>query len=383
VGDIKIRLFVPAVFLLEEQDKGIVLLKPGESKTVTFEIRPTGECGDCEISGRVTYYDYASEKTKETDIPAKSLSIVCPILKTKKIEKAGWKDIVSRLIQAEESTKDIEISAETLFTMVSRVIEDKNMFMLEPEITSSVQLFNGVARFYAEGVKELKYAAHVEVLGGVKKSKLILKAWAEKEEALTGFYHGILDEIEKRIHIKGYIEGINVFVKGDYFAEGARKVEAGGDYQEGGAIKTGDIGMVKGGIGSKEQKGVDQERKGREEIVNGKLTFEEIWQKLISHLHVGEIVYTLSQRVPNTLLYVGQDAIEVSSERTGNVRYLKREDFGPYVERLVMEGSLNFMELPKSEWIGKGAIIIALLATLDFISYETNPRRLMLKNRQQ
>ena len=65
---------------------------------------------------------------------------------------------------------------------------------------------NGVARFYGEGVKELKYAAQIEVVGGAKKSKLILKAWAEREDALTGFYHGILDELEKRVQVKGYID---------------------------------------------------------------------------------------------------------------------------------------------------------------------------------
>jgi hypothetical protein len=206
VGDIKIRLFVPEVFLLKDTEKHIGLLKPGESKTVTFEIRPTGECGDCEVSGRATYYDYASRKTKEVDIPAKSLSIVCPMLKAQKIDKPAWKDTVMHLIQAEESTTEIEIPAETLFTMASRVIEDLNMFMLEPEVTSTAQLYNGVARFYAKGVKELTYAAQIEVVGGTKKSKLILRVWAEKEAALTGFYHGILDEIEKRVQVKGYID---------------------------------------------------------------------------------------------------------------------------------------------------------------------------------
>jgi hypothetical protein len=206
VGDINLHLFVPEVFLLKDTEKHIGLLKPGESKTVTFEIRPTGECGDCEVSGRATYYDYASKKTKEVDIPTKSLSIVCPILRAQKIDKSVWKDSVTRLIQAEESTTEIDIPAETLFTMISRVIEDMNMFMLEPEVTSTPQLFNGVARFSATGVKALNYAAQIEVVGGAKKSKLILKAWAEKEEALTGFYHGILDELEKRVQVKCYID---------------------------------------------------------------------------------------------------------------------------------------------------------------------------------
>jgi hypothetical protein len=96
--------------------------------------------------------------------------------------------------------------AETLFAMTSRIIKDMHMHMLKPEVTESPQLFDGVARFYGEGVKGLKYAAQAEVVGGARKSKLILRAWAEKEDALTGFYHGILDEIEKRINVKGYID---------------------------------------------------------------------------------------------------------------------------------------------------------------------------------
>ena len=206
VSDIKIHLFVPDVFLLKEQEKNIGLLKPKESKTVTFEIRPTGECGDCEVSGRVTYYDYATKKTKEVDIPAKTLSIVCPLLKLKIIDEAAWRLVVSELAKTEESTKEIDMPAKTLFEVASDILRDMNMFMLPPTVTETPQLYRATARFYAEGVKQLKYAAQIEVVGGTKKSKLILKAWAEKEEALTGFYHGLLDEIEKRVQVKGYIE---------------------------------------------------------------------------------------------------------------------------------------------------------------------------------
>jgi hypothetical protein len=205
IADIKVNLYVPDVFLVSESTKSIAMLKPDESKTVTFEIRPTGECGDCEVSGKVIYYDYSTKKTSEMDIPAKSLSIVCPMLKGKEISESEWQNIVSRFVETEESTREIDMPAETLFTMVSRIVKDMHMHPLNPEITDSPQLYNGVARFYGEGVKGLKYAAQIEVVGGEKKSKLILKTWAEKEEALTGFYHGLLDEIEKRVQIKGYI----------------------------------------------------------------------------------------------------------------------------------------------------------------------------------
>lgn len=206
IADIKVSLFVPNVFLLLEKEKSLALLKPGESKTVTFEIRPTGECGDCEVSGKVTYYHTVGNRTKEMDIDSKMLSIVCPMLKVKEISEAEWHNIVSNLIETEESTNEIEMSAEALFTMVSRIIKDMHMHILKPEITQNQPLFDGVARFYGEGIKGLRYAAQVEVVGGARKSKLILKAWAEKEDALTGFYHGILDEIEKRINVKGYID---------------------------------------------------------------------------------------------------------------------------------------------------------------------------------
>lgn len=206
IADVKVSLYVPDVFLVSESTKSIAMLKPGESKTVTYDIRPTGECGDCEVSGKVIYYDYSAKKTTEIGIPAKSLSIVCPMLKVKEISESEWHSIVSKLVETEESTREIDMPAEALFTMVSRIVKDMHMYQLNPEITESQQLFNGVARFYGEGVKGLRYAAQVEAVGGAKKSKLIIKTWAEKEEALTGFYHGLLDEIEKRVQVKEYID---------------------------------------------------------------------------------------------------------------------------------------------------------------------------------
>ena len=206
ISDIKIYPYVPDVFLLKEKDKSISLIEPNSSQTVTFEIRPTGECGDCNISGRVNYYDMVSRKRQDIELEPKSLSIVCPMLHGKEISEDEWHDAVGNLVKTEESTREIDMPAESLFKMVSRIVKDMHMYMQKPEITDNQQLFNGVARFYAEGVKGLKYAAQVEVVGGAKKSKLILKVWAEKEDALTGFYHGVLDEIEKRVNVKEYIQ---------------------------------------------------------------------------------------------------------------------------------------------------------------------------------
>ncbi len=182
------------------------MLEPKESKTVTFEIRPTGECGDCNVSGKIEYYDYSTKGREKLNIETKTISVVCPVLKRKEIDAKQWEQVTDELMKAEENIKELSVPAENLFNITSRVIKDSGMFMLEPEITSTPQLFNGIARFYAEGVTGLRYASYIEVVGGTRKSRLILKAWAEKEEALAGFYHRIMDEIEKRIDIKIFID---------------------------------------------------------------------------------------------------------------------------------------------------------------------------------
>ncbi len=205
MGDITISLFVPEVFHIKDNQKTMSMLQSGEGKTVTFLIRPTGECGNCILAGNIRYYDYSQKKHVQFDLSNKMVDIVCPVLKIKEVDEAEWRLKVSSMIIAEEDTKDVEIPAENLFDMATRILKDMNMFMIAPEVTSTQQLFTGVARFYAHGVAGLKYAAYVEVVGK-RKSRLIVKAWAEKEEALTGFYHKILEEIEKRTDIKLFVD---------------------------------------------------------------------------------------------------------------------------------------------------------------------------------
>lgn len=54
------------------------------------------------------------------------------------------------------------------------------MFMLKPEITSTPSLFNGLAMFYADGVSGYRYAVYLEVVGGFRKSRMILVENNEK-----------------------------------------------------------------------------------------------------------------------------------------------------------------------------------------------------------
>ncbi len=206
IGDIKVYPYVPDVFMLREKEKTISLIEPKSSQTITFEIRPTGECGDCNVSGRVNYYDMVSKKHLDIELEPKSLSIICPMLRRKEIREGEWRELVSGLIKAEETTIDIPMGGDGLFDIIHEILIDLNLFALPSKITRTNQVFSGTARFYGEGVKGLHYAAQIEVVGGARKSRLILKAWAEKEDALTGFYHGMLDEIEKRVNVKEYID---------------------------------------------------------------------------------------------------------------------------------------------------------------------------------
>lgn len=134
----------------------------------------------------------------------KSVSIICSLLNAREISEEEWRTLLSSMVEAGENTKEeISISAKSLFRMVSDTVKDLYLYMVGESVTEDGGFFRGVARFYGEGVKELKYAAQIETIGGTKKSQLILKAWAEREDALIGFYYKILDEIEKRIMIKG------------------------------------------------------------------------------------------------------------------------------------------------------------------------------------
>ena len=80
ISDIKVYPYVPNIFMLKEKDKSISLIEPKSSQTVTFEIRPTGECGDCNVSGRVNYYDTSLMERKDIQLEPKFLSIICPML---------------------------------------------------------------------------------------------------------------------------------------------------------------------------------------------------------------------------------------------------------------------------------------------------------------
>jgi hypothetical protein len=220
IGDINVKPFVPNdIFIVDSEKKAIPLIKKNEAKTVTFKLRPKGECGNINISGNVTYFNTKTEEYKEIKIEEKPTQIVCPMLKTKPLEVEDWQAAIGSLISVKETTSEIKIPPDELFDIVSDVIKDMNMYMLPPKTGKMRQ----VGRFYAEGIKGFKYGVKVEVMGALEKSKLILNAYSENQECLIGFYYKILDEIEDRTNIKEFLKE-PIIIHGDYIA-GGQKVD--------------------------------------------------------------------------------------------------------------------------------------------------------------
>jgi hypothetical protein len=223
IADINIVPFIPKnLFSIDKTERSISLIKSGEAQTVTFQLRPKGECGNVTISADVTYFNTSNNQHEHKKLKPKETAIICPMLKIIEITEKEWRHEVNKLIKVEESTEEIPIKAENFFKIISNALRDMNMYMLDPDITKDEKIFDGIARFYCKGIKGLTYGAQAEVIGGLKQSKLIIKAYAENQESLIGFYHCILDEIEKRTNIKKYISDTMVVQHIQEYVAGGR-----------------------------------------------------------------------------------------------------------------------------------------------------------------
>jgi len=74
------------LFHLDRESASIDLVTPGNGESVTFRLRPQGECGNVSISADIAYYDMNANTMKHIDVEPKETAVVCPLLKRKKIE---------------------------------------------------------------------------------------------------------------------------------------------------------------------------------------------------------------------------------------------------------------------------------------------------------
>ena len=224
IAKILVKPFISSdLFILDKTSDKIDLLKSGNSRTVTFKLRPQGECGNVEIQGNVSYYDMSEDKEESISIKSIETAVICPMMKRVEIDQSEWDSIVSTLASVQERTKDVPVGKDELFDIVSDILKDLGMY---PVVTKSTERRN-VGQFYCEGVKGLRYAVKLEAIGGEHKSKLILRTYAESQESLIGCYYKVLDEIETRTDIKRYIDEpmIVQHFQGDYISGGKTEIK--------------------------------------------------------------------------------------------------------------------------------------------------------------
>ena len=224
IAKILVKPFISSdLFILDKTSDKIDLLKPGNSRTVTFKLRPQGECGNVEIQGDISYYDMSTDKEESISIKSIETAVICPMMKRVEVDLSEWDSIVSTLASVQERTKDVPVGKDELFDIVSDILKDIGMY---PVTTKTTERRN-VGQFYCEGVKGLKYAVKLEAIGGEHKSKLILRTYAESQESLIGCYYKVLDEIETRTDIKRYIDEpmIVQHFQGDYISGGKTEIK--------------------------------------------------------------------------------------------------------------------------------------------------------------
>jgi len=152
ISDITVKPFIPEdILYIDQNEKNISLIKKGEAKTTTFTLRPKGECGNVDISGKLKYYDTKRDEYIDISINPIQTRIICPMLKVKPIEEHHLRAHICNLISIKEITNDIPLPAGELFEIITDVIKDINMYMLQPKISNT----RYVARFYSEGIKGL------------------------------------------------------------------------------------------------------------------------------------------------------------------------------------------------------------------------------------
>ncbi len=192
----------------------ISMLKPGEAKSVTFTLRPTGQCGNIDINSQVTYYDLSKNDHYTIKSEPRKTKIVCPTIKSVSLEEKIWGDTTEKLLVYSEDTAPLQIPYEILSNKISESIRSLNMCLVSSR-TESINEYEKkcTQKYYGEGsVKGTAYAAEVEILGTGEKSRVSIKAFTANEESLVGFYHGLIDAINKEVkELKDRITINNVY----------------------------------------------------------------------------------------------------------------------------------------------------------------------------
>ena len=112
--------------------------------------------------------------------------------------------------------------------------------------------------------------------------------------------------------------------------------------------------------------------------------FERVWQRILEVARMKKEIKTLVHKVPNQIVSAREDAIVVSSKRTGyqKERELRKENFQNLWHTLTQRGQLNVDDIQKyyykQYWQKQGCIMMAFLAHLGNVKFSIRPLTLYL-----
>ncbi len=192
--------------LLDQSQKHLAILRPDDRRTVRFTLRPGNEVGRLDITSTIRYYDTEANRYDELAIDGIGAAFVTPTLHLVEIDQNTWRSVTSELHSVSETIEEIEIDAHTLFDIVTECVRGLNMDMVFTKHSGDSRFVRAIAMFYAEDEDGARFAVQTEVIGGIKRSKLLLSAYGETEATLAGFYHALLNEVQKRLDIGKYIQ---------------------------------------------------------------------------------------------------------------------------------------------------------------------------------
>lgn len=190
---------------IEDNEKSTEMLDPDQSEKFEFEIVPAMKCGKTVLRGVLEYFDFNLKDKVHLRVPNTIVSLVPPDLKGIQIEDDAWRTFISHFENVEVETKPFESPPNNIFREFSAVIQDQNLFMLQPMVIPN--LYRGVARYYGADREGSKYAVEFQLIGNQEQSKFLLRAWGNNPERGLALCCKIIDDFSTvtDIEIKNYI----------------------------------------------------------------------------------------------------------------------------------------------------------------------------------
>lgn len=205
LGDITVHLRAekkPVAKMLKQKHV-VEMLEPGKSLNLKFKLKPQYTIGRSGIYGKVEYFDFKSKERKTVRLPQAYVDFELKELKSKRIDEDKWRHICSGLNNYGVETEVMESAPEKVFNIFKNALNNLGLYMLVP--IENVNLYRGIARFYAIDEEENHYAVETQVIGDKQKSKVLFRIWSNEAQGAMALAFKSLDIIDGLLKIKKFI----------------------------------------------------------------------------------------------------------------------------------------------------------------------------------